>query len=177
MHVHYWQKRLPARWRLQGLDYRLLLLHGLLPSGRLPPQPSPPSHSCLLQDGFRDSFGLLLPLLAAHFSVGRASASLTSSIMTLLTLGSGPLVASLLPTFGHRTLSLLGALLATLGLLLAGLYIELASSPQILFLHLTVGLTTGLGFGLLYLPAMDIVEHYFSKRLGLAISVLRSSVL
>ena len=91
--------------------------------------------------------------------------------MTLLTLGSGPLVASLLPTFGHRTLSLLGALLATLGLLLAGLYIELASSPQILFLHLTVGLTTGLGFGLLYLPAMDIVEHYFSKRLGLAMGI------
>ena len=38
---------------------------------------------------FRDSFGLLLPTIADHFNVGRAEASLTSSFMTLLTLGSG----------------------------------------------------------------------------------------
>ena len=40
-----------------------------------------------LQDGFRDSFGLLMPSLADHFDVGRAEAILTCSIMTLLTLG------------------------------------------------------------------------------------------
>ena len=40
-----------------------------------------------LQDGFRDSFGLLMPSLADHFDVGRAEAILTCSIMTFLTLG------------------------------------------------------------------------------------------
>ena len=125
-----------------------------------------------LQDGFRDSFGLLLPSLASHFSVGRAEAALTSSIMTLLTLGSGPLVAGLLTSLGHRTTTLVGVLLATLGLLLSGLYIQLVTSePDILVLYATVGLLTGLGFGLMYLPAMDIVEHYFSRRLGLAMGL------
>ena len=31
-----------------------------------------------------------------------------------------------------------------------------------------VGVVTGLGFGLMYLPAMDIIEIYFSENLGLA---------
>ena len=38
-------------------------------------------------------------------------------------------------------------------------------------LYLTIGLLTGLGFGLMYLPAMDIVEHFFSRRLGLAMGL------
>ena len=38
---------------------------------------------------FRNSFGLLLPPIAEHFKVGRAEAALTSSFLTLLTLGSG----------------------------------------------------------------------------------------
>ena len=38
---------------------------------------------------FRLSFGVLLPVIADHFKVGRAEAALISSFMTLLTLGSG----------------------------------------------------------------------------------------
>ena len=44
---------------------------------------------------FRDSFGLLLPAIADHFQVGRAEAALTSSFMTLLTLGSGQLTSNI----------------------------------------------------------------------------------
>ena len=38
---------------------------------------------------FSYSFGILLPAIADRFKVGRAEAALTSSFMTLLTLGSG----------------------------------------------------------------------------------------
>jgi len=124
-----------------------------------------------LQDGFRDSFGLLLPNIADHFKVGRAEAALTSSFMTLLTLGSGPLVAALLTSNGHRKVTLAGVLLATTGLLLSALYIQLSTAPCIVVLYITIGLLTGLGFGLMYLPAMDIVEHFFSRRLGLAMGL------
>ena len=48
-----------------------------------------PRWKTILTFTFRDSFGLLLPTIADHFNVGRAEASLTSSFMTLLTLGSG----------------------------------------------------------------------------------------
>ena len=126
-----------------------------------------------LQDGFRDSFGMLLPSLAQHFGVGRAEASLTLSTMTLLTLGCGPLAAGLVARLGHRVTTLLGVLCATSGMLGAGLYLQDQGQQQgsIAVIHLTVGGMVGLGFGLMYLPAMDIVTHYFSRRLGLATGV------
>ena len=83
----------------------------------------------------------------------------------------GPLAAALLTSFGHRKVSLVGVLLSTVGLLLAALYIQLSTNPHIVVLYLTIGLLTGLGFGLMYLPAMDIVDHFFSRRLGLAMGL------
>ena len=64
-----------------------------------------------------------------------------------------------------------GVLLATTGLLLSALYIQLSTAPSIVVLYITIGLITGLGFGLMYLPAVDIVEHFFSRRLGLAMGL------
>ena len=47
----------------------------------------------------------------------------------------------------------------------AGLYIELGPSVQnILVVHISVGGLVGFGFGLMYLPAMDIVPYYFDRR-------------
>ena len=66
---------------------------------------------------------------------------------------------------------MVGVLLATTGLLLSALYIQLSTAPYIVVLYITIGLITGLGFGLMYLPAMDIVEHFFSRRLGLAMGL------
>ena len=51
------------------------------------------------------------------------------------------------------------------GLLIAGLYIESGPTVQnIVVVHVSVGGLVGLGFGLMYLPAMDIVPHYFDRR-------------
>ena len=78
-----------------------------------------------LQDGFRDSFGLLLGPISRHYGTGRAEAALTSAIMTFMTLGSGPLAAALLRKLGHRGVTLLGTGLASAGLLAAGLAVQL----------------------------------------------------
>ena len=53
--------------------------------------------------------------------------------------------------------------MAALGLLFAGFSIEYLSPPSLPILYLTVGLMTGLGFGFMYLPAMDIIELYFDR--------------
>ena len=66
---------------------------------------------------------------------------------------------------------MVGVLLATTGLFLSALYIQLSTAPYIVVLYITIGLITGLGFGLMYLPAVDIVEHFFSRRLGLAMGL------
>ena len=145
------------------------------------------------QDGFRDSFGLLLPSLADHFGVGRAEAILTCSIMTLLTLGRYHIILckfwcestwSLPSHIAVGLWRLLGVFFASAGisvlhlvlnrdwfsitfsgLLIAGLYIESGPTVQnILVVHVCVGGLVGLGFGLMYLPAMDIVPHFFDRR-------------
>lgn len=72
--------------------------------------------------------------------------------------------------------SLFGVVLSTTGLLLSALYIQLSTDSSIVVLYLTIGLLTGLGFGLTYLPAMDIVQHFFNRRLGLAMDVLPAAV-
>ena len=61
-----------------------------------------------------------------------------------------------------------GVILSTIGLAIAGLYIQFNSSPSIIVLYITVGFLTGLGFGFMYLPAWDIIEVYFDEKLGLA---------
>ena len=84
---------------------------------------------------------------------------------------AGPLVAALLNSYSHRKVTLAGVLLATTGLLLSALYIKLSTAPSIVVLYITIGLVTGLGFGLMDLASMDIVEHFFSRRLGLAMGL------
>ena len=81
---------------------------------------------------------------------------------------SGPLVASLTSRLGHRLVTILGVTIASLGLLTAAVYIHLIPEPNILVLYVSVGIITGLGFGLMYLPAWDIIEVYFDKKLGFA---------
>ena len=65
-----------------------------------------------LQDGFRDSFGLILPAICNHFHVGRAEASFTNSIMVFLTLGSGPLAAYMVKKMGHRLTTIIGVIMS-----------------------------------------------------------------
>ena len=125
----------------------------------------------LIQEGATYSFGLLLPRISERFNVGRAEAALTSSLFIFLTFGSGPLVASLTSRLGHRLVTILGVTIAALGLLSAAVYIHLKPEPAILVLYVSVGIITGLGFGLMYLPSWDIIEVYFDKKLGFATGV------
>ena len=114
-----------------------------------------------LQDGFRDSFGLFLLALTGRLGVTKAEATLTASLMTLLTLGSGPLVATAVERFGHRAVSAGGTVLAATGLAGAGLYLTTAAQPSLTLLYLCLGGATGLGFGLMFLPAIDIIPLHF----------------
>ena len=114
-----------------------------------------------LQDGFRDSFGLFLLALTERLGGTQAAATLTASLMTLLTLGSGPLVAAAVERLGHRTVSAGGTILAAIGLAGAGLYLTTAAQPSLTVLYLCLGGATGLGFGLMFLPAIDIIPLHF----------------
>ena len=88
------------------------------------------------------SFGLLLPVISTTFGAGKTEASLVHTLMSLMTLGSGPVVAEAIKKFGHCLVSVVGTLLA-----MAGLYISLTNEPAIAVLYLFVGFSLVLGSG------------------------------
>ena len=121
-----------------------------------------------IQDGFSYSFGLLLLPLVEHFHVGRTEASFTSSVHTFLTIGSGPVAVLLIKKTNHRICSIIGTLIAILGLLISGLYIQFSPEKNIVVIYLTLGGMTGLGLGLIFFTAIDVLNSFFDKKLGTA---------
>ena len=107
--------------------------------------------------------------------------------MVFLTLASSPLAAWTVTRLGSRATLGLGVVTASAGLLGAAAYIHLASTaaaseanitstttssssgnnsgghPNILVLYATVGLLTGLGFGLTYLPSMTVSQPGYDQ--------------
>ena len=106
--------------------------------------------------------------------------------MVFLTLASSPLAAWTASRLGSRATLALGVVTASAGLLGAAAYIHLASTdrprsaaaseanmtsssssssghPNIVVLYATVGLLTGLGFGLTYLPSMTVTQPCYNS--------------
>lgn len=123
-----------------------------------------------IQDGFSYSFGLLLLPLVNIFNVGRTEASFTSSVHTFLTIGSGPVAVLLIKKTNHRICSIIGTMIAILGLLISGLYIQFAPQEHlnIVVIYFSLGGMTGLGLGLIFFTAIDVLNFFFDKKLGTA---------
>ena len=106
--------------------------------------------------------------------------------MVFLTLASSPLAAWTASRLGSRATLALGVVTASAGLLGAAAYIHLVSTdrprsateanmtttsttasssghPNIVVLYATVGLLTGLGFGLTYLPSMTVTQPCYNS--------------
>ncbi|KAG2193418.1 hypothetical protein INT47_006615 [Mucor saturninus] len=77
----------------------------------------------------------------------------------------GPLAQLIVARFGTRTVLILGTIMATLGLELAGF------STQIWHLYLTQGILFGSGASFLYVTAMGVAPLWFNKRRGLALGL------
>ena len=71
---------------------------------------------------------------------------------------------------GSRGTTLLGAGLSTSAFLLTALFVHLELKTIIPYYLVTGGLG-GLGFGFMYLPAMEIIDHWFDKNMGLATGI------
>jgi len=82
-----------------------------------------------------------------------------------VTLGSGPIASSLTNQFGCRTVTIAGSLLAAAGMALS------VTAQSVTVLYFTVGICTGLGFGLIYLPAIVSVSVYFEKKRAFATGI------
>ena len=77
----------------------------------------------------------------------------------------GPFVSVLSNRFGFRAVTIAGSVLAATSLAVS----IFATSVE--FLYVTVGIIGGIGFGLVYVPAVIVVGFYFEKKRALATGI------
>ncbi|EFO21566.1 hypothetical protein LOAG_06921 [Loa loa] len=116
-------------------------------------------------DGIVYSFGILLEIIMKEFNASNAKASVIISLLTGLTLGMGPIASAITNKFGCRVTTILGSLIAATGCG-ASYY---ATSVE--YLMVSVGCVMGMGFGLMYCPAIVIVTMYFEKKRAMATGI------
>jgi len=80
-------------------------------------------------------------------------------------LATGPLASAICNRIGCRITTIIGAIIAAAGCLASHYATSMA------YLICTVGIVMGLGFGLMYCPAIVIVTIYFEKRRSLATGI------
>ncbi|PAA50494.1 hypothetical protein BOX15_Mlig032951g3 [Macrostomum lignano] len=121
----------------------------------------------VLMDGFTFSYGVIAAELALDEAMGvsRQLNGWTSSVLTGIKLGGSPLVSLVSRRFGNRPVTMVGACVAAAGLALS----YFAVKPWVLLI--SIGVITGIGTSLMYLPSMVIVGLYFDKRRSTAMGI------
>ncbi|KAJ9590108.1 hypothetical protein L9F63_016769, partial [Diploptera punctata] len=76
-----------------------------------------------------------------------------------------PISSSFVNKYGCRAVTIAGSILAAVCMILS------VFAPNVLTLYFTIGLGTGFGFGLIYLPAIVSVTCYFEKYRSLATGI------
>ena len=119
---------------------------------------------CVL-DGTMYSFGCFLTPLMAELKQSRSTISIAGSLQVALPSFVAPVAARLVVKKVARLVCLAGAVTASFGLLLA----SFASNLVGIFGGLS--LLTGIGFGLMYIPAVVAVAENFTTRRSLAVGL------
>ena len=96
-----------------------------------------------------------------QISINTTSAALIGSLTIGTTFFLSFLVGILSDRIGLRLTSIIGSVLATLGMGLSALLYQ-----HIEVLYLTYGIMFGAGASLVYTPSLTILGHYFKKKLG-----------
>ncbi|CAF3297914.1 unnamed protein product [Rotaria socialis] len=119
-----------------------------------------------IMDGITYSMGLVyLEPMRSQLLLGRASVSTIFGILPAVTLGAGPIATVLTNMYGCRAVAIGGSCLASFGFLLSRLW------ANVWFYYITIGVMGGLGFALMYLPAIVSVGLYFEKKRTFAMGI------
>ncbi|XP_034657198.1 monocarboxylate transporter 12 [Drosophila subobscura] len=119
----------------------------------------------IVTDGMTYSFGIFYDEFTAYFNEGKGYTAWIASIMVGVTFSSGPISSSFVNRYGCRAVTIAGAILA------ASCIIVSMFAQNVLTLIITIGFGTGLGFGLIYLPAIVSVTQYFDTKRSLATGI------
>lgn len=119
----------------------------------------------VIADGIVYSFGVFYIDFLDYFKGGKGETAWVGSLVPGVTLTVGPIASALTNRYGCRAVTIAGALIATLGFILS------LFAPNIYYLYFSFGILSGLGFGLMYLPAIVSVGHYFEKKRAFATGI------
>jgi len=116
-------------------------------------------------DGIIFSIGLVVAALADSFEVEISKATWVGSLLSGFYLIAGPFVSALSNRYGFRVVTIMGAILGSISLAVS------VFATSIEFLYISIGVVGGIGFGLVYVPAVVAVGYYFDKRRALATGI------
>ncbi|KAL1131599.1 hypothetical protein AAG570_011213 [Ranatra chinensis] len=126
----------------------------------------------LVVDGIVFSFGVFLNEISQEFGVSKAQVTLAGSLLSGFYLIAGPFVSGIANRYGFRCVSIMGSVIGSAAFVIS----SFAPNMQILFL--SYGILGGIGFGMIYVPAVIACGFYFERWRALAtgISVCGSGI-
>ncbi|XP_014897359.1 monocarboxylate transporter 13 [Poecilia latipinna] len=114
------------------------------------------------------NFGHFFLEIQSHFGVLTSTTSWVSSTTIAMFHIGAPAASALTLRFSQRVVIVVGGVLCTLGMSLASLDINLP------WLYLTMGVLEGTGISFSWVPAISMVNHYFSRWRPIAYAIASS---
>ncbi|XP_039289346.1 monocarboxylate transporter 2 isoform X2 [Nilaparvata lugens] len=118
-----------------------------------------------LVDGLVFSFGAFLSQIPESLNESKAAVSLIGSLLSGFYLIAGPVASALANRYGFRSVTVVGSAIACTAFAISSISNSVAS------LCFWYGLVGGLGFGLIYVPAVISVGFYFERWRALATGI------
>lgn len=119
----------------------------------------------MIVDGIAYTFGVFLSQFVDYYEEPSGKTAWVGSLLSGMYLSVGPVVSALTNKYGCRAVCIAGSLIATAAFVLS------TFSPTVNVLMLTYGFMGGVGFGMIYLPAIVCVGYYFETKRSLATGI------
>lgn len=119
----------------------------------------------MIVDGIAYTFGVFLGEFVRYFDEGKGKTAWVGSLLSGMYLSAGPVVSALTNKYGCRAVCMAGSFLG------AAAFVLSTFSSSVNMLMLTYGVMGGIGFGLIYLPAVVCVGYYFETKRSLATGI------
>ncbi|XP_011263743.1 monocarboxylate transporter 3 isoform X2 [Camponotus floridanus] len=119
----------------------------------------------MIVDGIAYTFGVFLGEFVKYFSEGKGKTAWVGSLLSGMYLSAGPVVSALTNKYGCRAVCMAGSFLG------AAAFVLSTFSSSVNMLMMTYGIMGGIGFGLIYLPAVVCVGYYFETKRSLATGI------
>lgn len=116
-------------------------------------------------DGICVSFGVVQYEYMKEFNASHARVSWIGSALSGSYLLVGPFVSAMCAYYGCRRVTMVGSLVAMLGFALS------TQATDVEMMIVFYGIIGGIGFGMIYLPAIVSVGHWFDKKRAFATGI------